>query len=324
MKPVVATVIGDPAGVGPEVCVKALATGEPQQLGRHVLIGSARQIEHAIELCGLDLAVRTISSATEAIDDVKVVNLLCPEQDISTRFAFGQISADAAQAALRWLRMGIDLAESGQVAGLVMGPFDSSALKLAGYAMDGSEFEPAGTWQFRIGGGLRVVPITEHVRLRDVASHVTTDNIIALLRVLNDSLRKWGIARPRIGVAGLNPHAMFEEERQEITPAIAAATAAGIDAIGPISPDVIFRQGIDGEYDAIITMYHDQGQIAIKTVAFDRSCTVFLGLPYIRIGIPHGSAMDIAGTGQVLAGSTTAAMTTLGALAARQFELASV
>lgn len=323
MKPIIATVIGDPAGVGPEVCVKALSTGEPQAFARQVLIGSQAQVKSAIALCGLDMDVRTIESMADALDHPGVVNLLCPQPDMARTFTFGQVAADAADAALRWLRTGIALAESGDVAGLVMAPFDSDALKLAGYRMDAAEFEPARTWQFRVGGGLRVVPITEHIRLRDAAAHVTKDNVLALVTALHDSLIGWGAVRPRIGVAGLNPHAMFEEEQLDIAPAVAAAVGRGIDADGPISPDAIFRMAMDGRYDAIVTMYHDQGQIAVKTVAFDRSCTAFLGLPYIRIGMPHGTAMDIAGTGQALAGTATTAMTTAAAMAAGRFELGS-
>src|SRR5262249_16657229 len=122
----------------------------------------------------------------------------------------------------------------------------------------------------------------------------------------------WGLPKPRIAVAGLNPHAMFEEDREEVAPAIKEAREQGVDANGPISPDSVFRMALGGKFDAIVTMYHDQGQVAVKTSAFEGACTICLGLPYVLVAIPHGTAYDIAGTGKaqhfnMLAGLKTAA-----------------
>jgi 4-hydroxythreonine-4-phosphate dehydrogenase len=192
---------------------------------------------------------------------------------------------------------------------------DSGALKKVGISMDGPDFEPPDTFQLRLSGALRVVPITEHIRTREIVSYVKQDRILKLIGLLDAQLRQWGIADPRIGVAGVNPHAAYEEEKEEIAPAVAAARAGGVRADGPVSPDSVFRMALEGRFDAVVTMFHDQGQIAVKTVGFAGACTVFLGLPYIRIGIPHGTAVEIAGNGKAQHFSMLAAIRTAAALA---------
>src|SRR5262249_48695371 len=139
--------------------------------------------------------------------------------------------------------------------------------------------------------------------------------VLKAIEAMHRALGKWGIASPLIGVAGLNPHAMFEEDTAEIAPAVQAATERQIRAEGPVSPDAIFRRGLEGKYDAIVGRYHDQGQIAVKTAAFDGACTIFIGLPYVRIGVPHGTAHDIAGKGVAQHETMLAAMRTAAALA---------
>jgi 4-hydroxythreonine-4-phosphate dehydrogenase len=134
--------------------------------------------------------------------------------------------------------------------------------------------------------------------------------------MLDANLRKWGLKKPRIAVAGLNPHALFEEDREEIAPAVKAARSQGIDASGPVAPDSVFRMTLEGRYDAVVTMYHDQGQIALKTAAFEGACTIYMGLPYVLLNVPHGSAFDIAGKGVAQHRSMLAAMKTAAALAA--------
>jgi 4-hydroxy-L-threonine phosphate dehydrogenase PdxA len=314
-RPIVATVIGDPGGIGPEVCVKALASGIPQSAAIQVLIGDMDTIQRADGICGTGLKLERIGSLTEAQTDSGAIPVFSHQSDLAKRFPLGEIRADSARAAMTWLHEGIRLAESGAAQALVMGPFDSKALALAGFAIDAPEFEPPGTYQLRIGGPLRVVPITEHIRIRDVPATVVADKILSLIMLVDATLQSWGIARPRIAVAGLNPHAMFEEEQAEIIPAIQQAKAAGLDVTGPISPDTVFRQAIDGQYDVVVTMFHDQGQIAVKTTAFSGACTVFLGLGYPRIGVPHGTAMDIAGTGRADPATMISVMTTAGHLA---------
>jgi 4-hydroxythreonine-4-phosphate dehydrogenase len=291
-----------------------LAEWPPEQ-GRPLLIGSIDVVRKAAAICDVALEFRPCATLEEAEFGAGIVPVLDPGGAELDDMRFGQVSDATARASFKWLLCGQQLAQGGQLAGLVIGPMDSIALKKVGISMDGPDFEPPDTFQLRLSGALRVVPITEHIRTREITSYVKQDLILKLIRLLDSQLKQWGIVEPRIGVAGVNPHAAYEEEKQEIAPAIAAAHGAGIQAEGPISPDSIFRMALEGRFDAVVTMFHDQGQIAVKTVGFAGACTVFLGLPYIRIGIPHGTAVEIAGTGRAQHLSMLAAIRTAAALA---------
>jgi len=166
-----------------------------------------------------------------------------------------------------------------------------------------------------MSGPLRVVPIAEHLPIRKVAESVTVERIAHVARLTRDHLVRWGMAAPRLAVAALNPHGMFEEDRDVIAPAVAALRDEGLNITGPVSPDAVFRQCVEGRYDAVISMYHDQGQIALKTAAFAGACTVYLGLPYVQMSVPHGTAFDIAGQGIAQPDSMIAAMITALSLA---------
>lgn len=320
--PLIATVIGDPAGVGPEVCVKALATGKPQGLAQQVLIGDVEVLERANAVCGTSLRFAAIRRIDQIAPDLGAVPVLEVDDVEIGEVRSGEVSRASAHASLRWLERGIELAASGAAKGLVVAPVHSGALKDIGIDIDHPVLEPPGSYQLRMSGMLRVVPISEHVRIRDVAGLVTTAKVRALIDVLSSTLVSWGLAKPRIGVAGLNPHALYEEDRFEIAPAVAAARQAGIEVVGPVAPDAVFRQCMEGMHDAVVTMFHDQGQIAIKTAAFAGACTVFIGLPYIRIGVPHGTALELAGTGEAQALSIQSTMMTAAALARGQIDLA--
>jgi 4-hydroxythreonine-4-phosphate dehydrogenase len=317
-KPRIATVIGDPAGIGPEVCVKALATREPQLTSVPILIGNLDAVRDAARVCGCDLRFRVIARPNFVdLPDRESIAVIDPG-NLPEGYRTGEPSGAAARAGIEWIRLAEEYAANGEIDGFIMGPMNHHALALSGIAREFSdvpEFEPPGTWQLRINGPLRAVPLTEHLRLRAVPQTITQDAVLRLIVMVDRHLRRWGIARPRIAVAGLNPHAMFEEDAEQIAPAIAAAKQQGIDATGPVSPDSVFRQALEGRSDAVVTMYHDQGQIAVKTAAFEGACTVFLGLPYVRIGIPHGTAYDIAGTGKAQHRTMLAAMNTAAALA---------
>jgi len=313
--PIIAAMIGDPGGVGPEVCVKALATGELEGLCRPLLIGDIGACRLAAAASGLDLDF-------VAVDDVDTlpdsgIAVLDPGTLSAGDWRFGEPSAASGAAVMRWMEIARALAESGRIAGWIMAPVDSSSLRLAGGIKDLDDIQPPGTYVLRVSEHLRVVPITEHIPFHSIPDSVSVDAILALVRLVGGTFRSWGIAAPRIGVAGLNPHAMGREEGERIAPAVAAARAEGWDCSGPVSPDSIFRQCIEGKYDVVVSMYHDQGQIAVKTAAFAGACSIFIGLPYIHLSIPHGSAMDIAGQGKAQHLSMLAAMKTAAALASK-------
>ncbi len=313
--PIIAAAIGDPAGIGPEVCAKAVASGELDGICRPLLVGDTETIKQAMAASGIRRPLRAMSSLAKAQLEPGTVGVLDPGGVDSPAFVPGKPSAAAGRAAVHWIRVGSSLGERGDIDGMVMGPVDSDSLKLTGEVKDIDELQPAGTYMFRISGALRVVPITEHIRLRDVPATVTPQAVLKVIRLLDDKLRRWGLPKPRIAVAGLNPHAMFEEDREQVAPAVREARALGIDATGPVSPDSVFRMNLEGRYDAVITMYHDQGQIAVKTAAFEGACTIYMGLPYVLLNVPHGSAFDIAGKGIAQHRSMLAAMKTAAALA---------
>lgn len=307
--------IGDPAGIGPEVVVKALATGEPQARGRVVLVGSVETLERAARTCSAALRFRPIRDLdAEAGDDGRVAVLDAGELR-SDEHVVGKPSAAGGRASFAWLRTAIALAEAGRVEACVMGPIDRSSFKAAGILGTTDEMQPPETFQFRVSGKLRVVPIVEHERIRDVPAFVTKERVLRVILLIGEHLVRWGFPAPKIGVAGLNPHAAGEEDAIEIAPAVAEARERGWAVEGPISPDAVFRHAAEGRYDAVVAMYHDQGQIAIKTTAFAGACTIFVGLPYVRIGVPHGTAMEIAGTGTAQHLTMLSALNTAAALA---------
>ena len=316
MPPVVATVIGDPCGVGPEVVLKALATGQPQAVSRPLLIGSLAALEKTRAACGIDIALRAIADSADARYEPGVIDVLDPVPLDPEQLVFGRASAACGEAVLHWLDTAEHLGRAGVVQASIMAPIDSTAIRLTGKLKELDDLQPAGTWLLRVSDGLRVVPIAEHVLMRDVPATVTKAHVLALLRLLDDTLKRYGLAQPRIAVAGLNPHAMGPEDREQIAPAVEQARAEGIVASGPVSPDAVFRQCIEGRHDAVVSMYHDQGQIAVKTAVFEGACSIYIGLPYVHLSIPHGSAYDIAGKGIAQHRSMLSAMLTAAALAA--------
>jgi len=321
--PTIAAMIGDPAGIGPEVCVKAVASGELDGVCRPVLIGELAAVKHAAEVSGLRTPVVRISDPSETPPDPRAVRVLDPGDLSAGDYEVGAPSAAAGRAVVDWIRLGERYGSERKIDGLVLGPVDSSSLKLGGVVKDIDELQPPGTFMFRISGKLRAVPITEHIRMRDIVATVTPERIVPVIRMTDENLRRWGIAKPRIAVAGLNPHAMFEEDREQVAPAVAEAKKLGIDASGPISPDSVFRMALEGRYDAVVTMYHDQGQIAVKTTAFEGACTIYMGLPFVMLNVPHGTAFDIAGQGKAQHKSILTAMKTAAALASGRGFLAS-
>jgi 4-hydroxy-L-threonine phosphate dehydrogenase PdxA len=313
--PTIAAMIGDPAGIGPEVCAKAVASGELEAVCRPLLIGELAAVRQAAEVSGIRQPVIRVSDPGDPVSDANAIRVLDPGGLTAADYTVGQPSAAAGCAVVDWIRLGERLGAQHKIDGLVLGPVDSSSLKLGGVVKDIDELQPPGTFMFRISGTLRAVPITEHIRMRDIVATVTPERIVPVIRMLDENLRRWGIAKPRIAVAGLNPHAMFEEDREQIAPAVAQAQKLGIDATGPISPDSVFRMVLEGRYDAVVTMYHDQGQIAVKTTAFEGACTIYMGLPFVMLNVPHGTAFDIAGQGKAQHKSILAAMKTAAALA---------
>lgn len=312
--PVVGVMIGDPAGVGPEVCIRAAASPELRTQCRVVLIGDLTILARAARICGIALKLVPIDDPGVEIES-DAVGVLDPGTFDASTHRFGLASAHAGEAVLQWLRQGEALGREGRIQALVLGPMETASMKATGKVQDMDDLQPGGTFMLRMSGNLRVVPLSEHVPLSRAIELVTPERVEHVVRLVNRTLKDWGFAKPRIAVAGINPHAMFEEDQNRIAPAIAAAREDGIEVQGPMVPDTVFRHTIEGRHDVVVTMFHDQGQIPIKTAAFEGACTVYIGLPYVMLNVPHGTAFDIAGRGIAQHQSMLSAIRTAASLA---------
>jgi 4-hydroxythreonine-4-phosphate dehydrogenase len=317
--PRLAVTMGDPAGIGPEVVAKALADDEVRGLARFAVFGPP--LDQWAELAGVQPHFITHAHPLDAWDGhIDGVELIHPCDDDLAGIPQGAPSTFGGKASIGYIMAAIDAAKRNRVDGIVTGPISKEAVRMAGYPWPGhtellaEKFGAAEVAMLFAGGPFRVVLVTIHMSLRDAIAALSTEKILSVCRLSTASLKKWfGIAEPRLGVCGLNPHAseagqFGSEERTIIEPAIAAARAEGIDATGPLPPDTAFFQAAAGRFDLVVALYHDQGLIPIKTVAFEDSVNVTLGLPIVRTSVDHGTAYDIAGAGRANPRSMQAAV----------------
>ena len=315
-RPIIAITMGDPAGVGPEVTARALARGEVWDDCRPLVVGDAGVLAQVVALVTVPLALHPIASVPEARFDPTTPDVLDLRNVDSAALQRGRVSALAGRAAVAYVERAVELALTGQVDGIVTGPVHKAALRAAGCPHIGhTELLAALTGAEQVTTmlatpGLRVVHVTRHVPLREVAAHITRERVLETIRQTDEGLRGlalnaaegMGIPHPRLAVAALNPHGGDEgllgrEEIEVIGPAVEAARAEGIDVHGPIPADSVFFRAIRGEFDVVVAMYHDQGHIPVKTHGFERSVAVTLGLPIVRTSVDHGTAFDIAWQG---------------------------
>jgi 4-hydroxythreonine-4-phosphate dehydrogenase len=307
-QPLLAITMGDPAGVGPEVVLKALAEPSLSAACRPLVVGSAAMLDRTRDWAGVDVAVRSVSAPEDAAGAPGTVDVLEVGDLDAERLPLGQLSAEAGAAAMAYVLRAMELAQAGRVAGMVTAPINKEATSLAGYPDMGH----MALFERLLGitehatmlatGKLRVVHLTTHYSLAEACRQVTRERVLSQLRLTHRSFETWEWRRPAIGVAALNPHGgegglLGREEIDAIAPAVAAAQAEGIDARGPYPADSLMAQALDGGYAAVLAMYHDQGHIAIKVHDFARSVSVALGLPFLRTSVDHGTAFDIAGKG---------------------------
>ncbi len=300
--------MGDPGGIGPEVILKALSqSSEIRDFFIPVVIGDRVVMEEAVLLPGLAAKLNIIRTPEEAkhtpgsIDMIDLALLNSFEKKIAT--------AEGGRAAAAYIRKAVELAVNKQVAAMVTAPISKEALKMAGLHWPGhtemiAELTNTKDYAMMLAGGpLRVILVTIHTALRNVPDLVTKDKVLKTIRLAKKACSMLGIRHPRIAVAGLNPHAgeagLFgDEETNEIVPAIEAAAREGIEASGPFPPDTVFVKAYKREVDMVVCMYHDQGLIPLKMIAFDKGVNVTIGLPIIRTSPDHGTAYDIAWSGQ--------------------------
>lgn len=323
--PLLAITTGDPAGIGPEVTAKALADPDVHSFCRPLVIGDAAIMRQIIGLCGLELTVNAVAAPAAGSYRQGVVDVLDLANVDPTQFQFNQVTAACGQASFDYVVKAIDLALAGEVDATVTGPIHKEALRAAGHEFAGHTeiyAERTGTRDYTMmlaEGEFRVVHVSTHVSLLDAIRRVKRDRVLRVIRLAHAALRGMGMERPRIAVAGLNPHAgengLFgREEIEEICPAIADAGAEGINAEGPFPPDTIFPKMRGGQYDIVVCMYHDQGHIPTKLLGFDydhatgewramAGVNITLGLPIIRVSVDHGVAFDRGGLNSANAGS---------------------
>jgi 4-hydroxythreonine-4-phosphate dehydrogenase len=300
--------MGDPAGIGPEVVLKALAHADIYERCRPLVIGDRRILERAADW--LDAAVRfdAVIDPGEGVYEPGRVTLIDRENAPPERVPVGQESAAAGAAAVDYVYHACDIAMAGEVDAVVTAPLNKAAMNMAGYEYAGhTELLTERTGAERvsmllIGPNLRIVHVSTHVALAEAINRVTPERVMDVIQIAHDACRALGIAQPRIAVAGLNPHAseggLFgDEEEQRIEPAIRATRARGLDVSDPQPPDTVFLRATKGAYDIVVAQYHDQGHIPMKLLAFDSGVNVSYGLPIIRTSVDHGTAFDIAGKG---------------------------
>lgn len=307
-KPAIAITMGDPCGIGPEVVVKALADPRVYAACRPVVIGNTYAMQQAVKVAGQPLAVRETADPTAAGQDPAVVDVVDIHNLNPEAITVGQLSVPCGRAAMEWVTKAGQLALAGVVDGIATAPLNKEAASLAGFQSIGhTELlqDLAGIKTIAtmlLSKNLRVVHLTTHRSLRVACDYVKKERILEFLQLTHDSFVRWGFPQPRLAAAGLNPHnsdggLLGNEESEEIAPAVAAARERGIDAVGPIPADSVFHQAIQGRYDAVLAMFHDQGHIPVKVYGFEESVTANLGLPFVRTSVDHGTAFDIAGQG---------------------------
>jgi len=294
--PRVGVVIGDPCGVGPEVLLKSWASGRLQAVCQPVAIGSAAVLQQTAAQLGLPVRVRTVAAPEEVRGGADALDVLDSGALDPALVTPGRDNEACGRASAVWLDEADAFARAGRLQATVMAPISSVAMDMAGVLDRVVQAKPGESYLLLVSGPLRVAHLTDHVLLRDVSALITAELIESAVHTLHEVLRRWGLARPRIAVAGFNPHAKGPEE-ERMLPGIARAQAAGLDVSGPISPDTVFRHCIEGRYDIVLAMYHDQGHIAIKTAAFAGNVAVVVGPPYPHVTVAHGTAYDIVGRG---------------------------
>ena len=327
-QPLLAITMGDPCGIGPETIARAV---QARATGPALVVGDVGVLRRAVAQCGLLLPVARLDAPADALDAPpgciavwQPPGLPALPGDGLAGLPMGQVHAAAGAAAAACIAAGAQLALRGAVAALVTAPIHKEALHAAGVDFPGH----TEMLQAAAGGApvrmmlandeLRVVLVTIHVALRRALEQLDFDAVLSTIRIAHRAAAGWGQARPRIAVAGLNPHAgeggLFgDEEIRFIAPAVAAARAEGIDARGPFAPDTVFMRarqapGHPGEFDLVVAMTHDHGLIPVKYLGVEQGVNVTLGLPFVRTSPDHGTAFDIAGQGRADASSMLEAL----------------
>jgi 4-hydroxythreonine-4-phosphate dehydrogenase len=308
-RPLVAITMGDPAGIGPEIIVKALSDPAVTEICRTVVIGDAGRLEQAAAICGLPLEIARISEPEQAKGRPGTADCIDLAL-VSSDLPFGKLSEAGGEAAYQAVRRAAALAVEHRVDAICTAPLNKEALHLAGHIYPGHTemlADLTGTEEVSmmlVSPRVRVIHVTTHIGLIDMVERVEPGLVYRTIKRGHEALVRAGIRDPRIAVCGINPHAgehgLFGrgEEEQKVAPGVERAQADGIDAQGPLPADTVFFRAGRGDFDLVVAMYHDQGHGPVKVLGLEAGVNITVGLPVIRTSVDHGTAFDIAGTGQ--------------------------
>lgn len=307
-KPIIAVTMGDPAGIGPEIVAKSVADKATYDVARCIVIGDKKVMEKAIEIVGADLKVNVVDSPADGDYSYGVLNMIDLDNIDMSRFEYGKINAMCGQAAFDYIKKSIEITMDKQADAVATTPINKESLHAAevdfiGHteifgALTGTD-DPLTMFETN---GLRVFFLTRHKSLRDMLDDIKKDRIIDYVERCTDALRRLGVKEGTMAVAGLNPHSgehgLFGwEEVKEIAPAVEELKERGFNVAGPVPADSVFHQAAQGRFNSVLSLYHDQGHIATKTLDFDRTISITNGMPILRTSVDHGTAFDIAGKG---------------------------
>jgi 4-hydroxythreonine-4-phosphate dehydrogenase len=317
-KPTLGISIGDPSGIGPEICLKALSLPEIYERSLPVVYADRQVLEDALEVTGKNFALNPVKSPAEALGKPGTVDFV--DAGVITgkgEYAYSTVGTRSGEASFQYVVKAIKDAMAGLTAGVVTGPINKEAINLAGHHYAGhteifADYTQTKNYGMLLsGGGLNVIHVTTHVSMREACDRITRERVLEVIHLADLALKLMGKEPRRIGVAGFNAHAsengLFgDQEAKGIVPAIEAARAEGLDVTGPVPPDTVFVKALGGQFDVVVAMYHDQGHIPLKLCGFRMDPTTGLysqmsginttiGLPIIRTSVDHGTAFGKAG-----------------------------
>jgi len=297
--------MGDPAGIGPEIIFRAFEKRDDFRK-KSIIFGSYKVLKYYADLLKINKKLNVINTINEFDKDmINIINVV--DLDMND-FKIGEVSALCGDSAYKYIEKAIGFAKKGEIKAVVTAPLNKEALHLGGHNFAGhteifAKLTDTKKYSMMLtNGDFRVIHVSTHVSLREACDRVKKQRVLEVIELANDTLKRMRIDKPRIAVAGLNPHAgesgiFGREEIDEIIPAVEEACKLGINVEGPIAPDTVFLKANKRQYDVVVAMYHDQGHIPTKILAFDTGVNITVGLPIIRTSVDHGTAFDIAGEG---------------------------
>ncbi|MFA9424075.1 MAG: 4-hydroxythreonine-4-phosphate dehydrogenase PdxA [Sedimentibacter sp.] len=307
-RPIIGIPMGDPSGIGPEIVVKAMNIEEVYKICKPVIIGDLNTILQAMKFCSIEIEINSIKEPKEGKYTFGTIDLIDLKNVDINALEIGKVQSMSGKAAFEFVKAATQLALDRKVDAIATTPINKESLKAANIPYIGhteiledltKSKNPLTMFQVK---NLRVFFLTRHISLKRACESVTEENVYEFILRCKDALEVLGVTNPKIAVAGLNPHSgehgLFgREEVDEMVPAIERAYKLGINVVGPIPADSVFHAGLNGKYDAVLSLYHDQGHIATKMVDFERTISITNNLPFLRTSVDHGTAFDIAGTG---------------------------